>query len=134
MRRVSLFLMLVALGGAGCAAPSLPGKGATPDRLFADVPAPPGCDLLGSYTYADGAQRYGVLIYEGRLSIEAVVRHFETRMARENWTFVQKLGTSEVVLRYGKGRGGSQHCDIAVGPADVRGRRRLLLLVTGTGL
>jgi len=124
---------LVAMG-AGCSALSspLPGASGGPARPFADVPPPPGCELAWSYVHQAGAYRYGTLIFVGRPSTEDVIEHYKIAMARENWSFIERIGTDETILRYSKARRGREYCDVVIRRPDWRGRRCIIVTVTGS--
>ena len=120
--------------GAGCSSlgSPLPGGAGGSARPFADVPPPPDCELGWSYVHQSGSYRYGTLIYVGKPSTEEVIEHYKLAMARENWSFIERIGTDETILRYSKARRAREHCDIIIREPDWRGRRCIVVTVTGS--
>jgi len=128
------FAVLLAGACAGCSwlcAP-LPGGGGDTSRPFADVPAPPSCDLVWVYTYESGSYRYGTLIYKGRPDSNEVVDEYKRLMPREDWIYSETLRTDHTILRYAKKDKQSEHCDIVIGKSNWLGSRYVIVTVTGS--
>ena len=129
-------LLVVLLAGActGCSSlcAPLPGGGSDTARPFADVPPPPGCDLVWAYVYESGSYRYGTLIYKGSPDSDEVVEAYKRQMPREDWIYSETLRIGNTVVRYAKKDKQSEHCDIVIGKGNWLGRRYVIVTVTGS--
>lgn len=109
-------LLVLALGGAGCAALESPSASATGDAppgsqaqnaghyRFNDLPVPQGYTLVTdqSFVFESPGMRAGHLVYTGGGKNQDIVRFFRNSLPQQGWSLVSSFERGESLMTFEK--------------------------------
>jgi hypothetical protein len=110
---LTVALAMVLVLGAGCSMFGGKKKGGTtpkaaaPKPVYYDfndvlIPAELKVDREASFVYSASGLTAGVLVFNGRVDLNSLIRFFEHNMAKDNWSAVSSFKSARTILLFKK--------------------------------